>query len=85
MLFSTSLALLASTFHGRERGVAFGAQAGEHPCGLGGLAVERGVEQPEHVEARGVGHQRLHAFGIQRLSFGQQRQLVDFLRGGAYG
>lgn len=25
MLFSTSLALLASTFHGRERGVAFGA------------------------------------------------------------
>ena len=56
------------------------AQVSRMLHGLRGLAVHRRVEQTEHVEARGVGDERFHRRGIERASFGEQRELVDLLR-----
>ncbi|MCY1441963.1 hypothetical protein D9M71_583040 [compost metagenome] len=59
----------------------FATQAFKHAQGVGGFAVENGVDQAEHVKPRAVGHGRLHGFNCYLVVFGQQLELFDFLGG----
>ncbi|MCY1547153.1 hypothetical protein D9M68_831900 [compost metagenome] len=58
---------------------AFTAQPFQGPQGMGGLAVECGVDQAEDVEARAVGDRRLDGGGIHLAAVGQQLELLDLL------
>ncbi|MNJ70820.1 hypothetical protein D3C77_673060 [compost metagenome] len=49
---------------------------------MGGLTVQRRVDQAEDVIAGAVGDSGLHSRGIDLATFGQQLELFDFLRGG---
>ena len=68
--------------HQRGHGLALGLQPGEHARDLRGLPVQRGIDQAEHVVARGFGDQLFHARGIERTAIVEQHELVDFLRRG---
>ena len=58
------------------------AQALEHVQRMGGLPVERRVDEAEDVVAGAVGDGGLHGIGADLAGVGQQFQLLDFLGGG---
>ncbi|MCY1434356.1 hypothetical protein D9M71_504150 [compost metagenome] len=59
----------------------FSAQAFQGAQGMGGFAVERGIDQAEDVESGAVGDRRLDGGGIHLAAFGQQLEFLDLLGG----